>query len=233
MFFESLWLCPAAALAAALVWAGLFRRKPALAGLALPLGALIGVTLMLGVVNGSPRQLAERVPMVALAALILAAPLAFVALRWIAAALTALAALACGWWMGGAPTDHADLLRAAPVILAFGLIVPLAMIGAAASWMPAASSLALPAGLWAAGFAGPWTFLALILAAAACGQQIACGGKAPKSARLPLAMLLAALLSGPILARGAPADWAVSLAPLALLLLALRLAGPRLAGDGA
>jgi len=49
------------------------------------------------------------------------------------------------------------------------------------------------------------------------------GGSAPYAARLPIAMLMTALLAGPVLARGAPADWAAALVPLAPLLLAARL----------
>jgi hypothetical protein len=47
----------------------------------------------------------------------------------------------------------------------------------------------------------------------------------PEPGRLALAVLLVALLAGPVLGRGAAQDWAAALAPLIVLLL-----GPRRPG---
>ncbi|MBX9750608.1 MAG: hypothetical protein K5Q68_13565, partial [Roseococcus sp.] len=212
---------PLAALLLALAWAGLFRwrKRPATAGLGLALGALLGVTLLLGVVNASPRQLAERLPMLTLAALLLALPLASGRRGWPVLALGLLAACFTGWWMAGAPLTEADLRRAAPAGLALLLLVPLVQLEATPPWRGVLAALALLGGLLASGIAGPWVMLAMILLAAALGQQMAGGGLMTDAARLPFAMLLAALLAGPLLARGAPADWAAALAPLAPLLL--------------
>jgi len=229
MLIDSLtpWTGPLLTLVAAIIWCGLFRwgGRPATAGLALPIATLLGFTLLIGVVQASPRQLAERLPALALGALLLAAPLALVTQRWLAALMTVGGALATGWWMGGGALVAADLRAATPVMLALGLIVPLLMIESAGPWRLAGAALALAAGLFAAGSAGPWAMLGAVLAAAALGQQLVGGAVAPASARLAGAMLLAGLLAGPVLARGAPADWAAALAPLGLLLLAPRIAG--------
>jgi len=224
MLIDSLWFPPLVSLLAALAWVGLFRwrKRPAMAGLGLPLAVAIGFALLLGVMNASPRQLFERLPLLAVAALLLALPLCLVTRRWFAAVITGVAAVVCGWWMAGGPLTEADLIRAAPVLLTLSLIVPLVMLETGGPWRGALASLALAAGLWASGVPGPWMLLAMILAAATLGQQAAGGGQAPDTARLPLAMLLTALLAGPILARGAPADWAAALAALAPLLLAAR-----------
>jgi hypothetical protein len=216
---------PLAALLLALVWAGLFRwrKRPATAGLGLALGALLGVTLLLGPVYPSPRQLAERLPLLALAGLLLALPLASGRRGGVLVGLALLAAGFTGWWMAGAPLTEADLRRAAPAGLALLLLVPLVQLEAAPPWRGVLAAVALLAGLLASDIPGPWVMLAMTLLAAALGQQLAGGGLAGDAARLPFAMLLAALLAGPLLARGAPADWAAALAPLAPLLLGARL----------
>lgn len=218
---------PLAALALAMLWAGLlrWRRRPLTAGLGLAFGAALGVTLLLGVMLPSARQLPERLPVLALVAAGLALPLAWGRRGWLAALLGLLGAVFTGWWMAGGPLTEADLVRAAPAGLALMLLVPLVQIEAAPPWRGVLASVALLAGLLASGIPGPWVMLGLILLSAAFGQQLAGGGAMTDPARLPFAMLLAALLAGPLLARGSAADWAAALAPLAPLLL-----GPRLTG---
>jgi hypothetical protein len=218
---------PLAALALALSWAGLcrWRRRPMTAGLGLALGAALGLVLLMGLTLASPRQLAERLPALAVMAAIMALPLAWGRRGWLAVLLGLLAAGFTAWWMAGGPLTEADLLRAAPVLLALLLLVPLVQLEATPPWRGTLAALALLAGLLASGIPGPWVMLGLILLSAAFGQQVAGGGAMPDTARLPFSMLLAALVAGPLLARGAAADWAAALAPLAPLLL-----GPRLAG---
>jgi hypothetical protein len=218
---------PLAALALALLWAGLFRwrGRPATAGLGLALGMLLGVTLLLGLVSASPRQLAERLPLLACAAMLLAVPLAWGRRGWPVAVLGLLGAGFTGWWMAGAPMNEADLLRAAPVGLALWLLVPLVQLEAPAPWRGTLAVTALLAGLLASGIPGPWVMLAMVLLAATFGQQVAGGGGMADSARLPFSMLLGALVAGPLLARGVAADWAAAMAPLAPLLLGARLGG--------
>jgi len=216
---------PLAALLLALVWAGLFRwrKRPATASLGLALGALLGVTLLLGPVLASSRQLAERLPVLALAALLLAMPLTTGRRGGLLVGLGLLAAGFTGWWMAGGPMTEADLRRAAPAGLALLLLVPLVQLEAAPPWRGVLAAVALLAGLLASGIPGPWVMLAMILLAAAFGHQLAGGGLVGDAGRLPFAMLLTALLAGPLLARGAAADWAAALAPLAPLLLGARL----------
>ena len=96
---------PLAALALALIWAGLlrWRKRPLTAGLGLALGAVLGVTLLLGLVIASPRQLAERLPVLAWAATFLALPLAWGRRGWLGAVLGLLAAGFTGWLAPRAP----------------------------------------------------------------------------------------------------------------------------------
>ena len=215
---------PLAALVLALAWAGMFRvlKRPATAGLGLALGALLGVILLLGLVNASPRQLAERLPVLAWVGMLLALPLALGRGAWL---VVPLGAAFTGWWMAAAPLTEADLLRGAPVLLALLLLVPLVHLESSPPWRGTLAAAALAAALLAAGPPGPWVLLALVLLAATLAQQVAAGGAMPDAARLPYAMLLAALITGPLLARGAAADWATALAPLAPLLLGARLKG--------
>jgi len=216
---------PLLALCAALLWAVPLRRG-AWAGLALPLGALLGFAWVMGGFSASARQLPERLPLLALAALLLAVPLAAGLRGALARGLLLAAALGTGWWMAGAPLTEADLRRTLPVLVLLFLLVPLLHREAAGPWHAQAGLLALAAGLWAGGGPGPWLLLALVLLGAGLPLGLAAGPLA-EPARLPLAMLLAALLAGPLLARGAAADWAAALAPAATLLLAPRPAGKR------
>lgn len=200
--------------------AALLRGRP-LAGLALPLAALAGFLLLLGGVSASPRQVFERPPVLAAGGLLLALPLALVPRNWLAVTVALLAGVGTGWWMAGAPLVAPDLQRAAPVLLVLALLVPVVAREAGGPWRGAVAALALLAGAWAAAPPGPWFLFALVLAAATLPLLVG-GAALPDAARTPFAMLLAALAAGPVLTRGAPADWAAALAPLAVLLL-----GPR------
>ncbi|MCU0944259.1 MAG: hypothetical protein MUF65_02685 [Rubritepida sp.] len=193
-------------------------------GVALPLAALAGFAVTMGGFSASPRQLPERLPLLAAGALALAVLLAAVPRTWLAVALALLAGAATGWWVAGAPLTEADLRRAAPVLLVTALLVPVLYRDSAGPWRAQVAVLALAAGLWAAGTPGPWFVLALGLLAATLPLALA-GAAMPEPGRLALAVLLVALLAGPVLGRGAAQDWAAALAPLIVLLL-----GPRRPG---
>lgn len=198
--------------------------RPNLAALAAPLGIGVGWIATLGLITASPRQLAERLPVLALAALLAALASAAVAARpflvWVMAAI---GAVATGWWMGGAPMGAADFIRALPVIggVAGAVLLGHALLRDGAQML--AALLALTAALAVATTPGPQMMLAVI---AACGVAAAWigGGLTGAAARLPLAILLAALAAVPVLARGGSADWLAAGAPYAALLL-----GPALA----
>jgi len=209
------------ALAVSLIWALLLRGRGWVA-LALPLAALAGFFWVMGGFSASPRQLPERLPLLAVAGLVAALPL--VPRGWMVAWVSVLAGLGTGWWMAGAPMTEADLRRVLPVALVLALLVPVLHREAAGPWRAQAAVLALAAGLWAAGAFGPWLILSLVLLGAALPLLLA-GAAMPDAARLPLVMLLVALLASPVLTRGAPQDWAAALAPLAVLLLAPRIRG--------
>lgn len=219
------WQAPLLALLVSLAWAALLRGR-GLGGLALGVGALAGFALVLGVGLASPRQLFERLPALMLGALVLAAPLAFLRARWAGAALGAAAALAGAWWLGGAPTWGPDAARAAPAMLGAALATALLMADTAGPWRAPGAALLLAGLVVLAAPPGPWVILALALGAASLGA-LAGGPAFPLAARLPLALGMAGLMLGPVLARGAPGDWLAALGPLAWLLLAPRLAGRR------
>lgn len=218
-------LAPAvAALALALGWAALLRRRPAWAGLALPLGALLGFALLLGIGLASPRQLFERLPGLAVVASLLAGASA----PWRAMiprlALGLVAVLATAWWMAGGPLVLVDLARAAPAMLGVSLTAGVLLLESGPRWRALALAAAGAAALLLAAAPGPWVLLALCLLGATLGAQVA-GPALVFAARLPLAMLLAALAAGPALARSAPADWAAAMTPVALALFAPRFGG--------
>jgi hypothetical protein len=216
---------PLLALCVALLWAVMLRRGR-WAALALPLGALLGFAWVMGGFSASPRQLPERLPLLALGALLLAVPLAVGLRGWAAGALVLLGGAATGWWMAGAPLTEADLRRVIPVLVLLGLTVPLLHRAAAAPWRATVAAVAMAAGLWLAGTPGPWLLLALVLLGAGL-PLFFLGQSLPAAALLPFVMLMAAVLAGGLLMRGAPADWMAALAPLGALLLGAAPAGRR------
>ena len=217
------WRGPLLALLLALGWAALLRRRPGLAELALPVAALLGWALVLGV-TATPRTLAERLPALLAGALLLALPLAFLRARLLAGLLAGLGVLAGAWWLAGAPMGVAEAARAAPLLLAAALLAALLATETQPPFHAAGAAVLGAALVVLATPPGPWAVLALTLLAAALGALPA--GWAPGLAlRLPLALGLAAVLLGPLLARGAAADWLAALLTPGALLLAPRLAG--------
>jgi hypothetical protein len=234
-----------AALATALLLSGGLRLagRRDLAPLGVGAGLALGWWLILGGPTASPRQLPERLPGLALAGVVAGLLLAQFGRGggrgggWVGRAGAALLVLTAAWWLAGAPLAPADLRRAAVPLLA------LAVLGAAAVELRTplravvAFGLAL-AGIWLAAPIGPWSMLAMAAFAAAlgglvAGQREGQGVGTPPggvAAWLPMALGLAGLVAGPLLARGAAADWNAAAAPFAALwlgpVLAARIGGP-------
>ncbi|MCB4820469.1 hypothetical protein [Roseicella aerolata] len=222
------WDGPVAALAVALLWAGLFRllRRPGLAALAPGIGLAAGWLLVLGLVLGSPRQLPERLPAPLLGGVLAGLALLLAGrMRGLAAGLvTGLAALGTAWWLAGGPLTQADLLRVAIPVAALLVLAAAALLGMAGAAQAAFAFALLAAGLWLGGPAGPWLVLALAGLAAGLGGLAASPGWGAAAA-LPVGLGLTGLVAGPVLARGAATDWTIAAAPLAALWI-----GPALAG---
>ena len=238
---------PALVAALGLALVGRLLRQPWLAGLAAGAGLLLGWWWTFGMFTASPRQLPERLPLLALALLGFAA-LGCITSRWTAGGVIAATGgvLATGWWMAGAPLTEADLLAALPVLggVAAGAALALRQPG---RWSAPLAAAALLAGLALAGLPGPGLVLGAALLAAPLGAAVPAGRKARAPGRggsaawgvpaglasaLPVAGGMAGLAALPLLARGAPSDWAAAAAPLAVLWLAPPIAAwlPRRAG---
>jgi hypothetical protein len=195
-------------------------RRPRLAALAAGIGVLGGWWVTFGLLTATPRQLPERLPLLALGLVLLAGLGGGVAARWRGAGpvLAALGALAVGWWMAGAPRTGADLQRAAPVLAGIAgaaFLLALRMRGGAIAAVVAG---ALLAGLAAAAAPGPGMVLGAAVLGAALGA-IPRAGAGPLAA-LPVAGAVAALGAMPVIARGAAADWAAASASLLAVLFA-------------
>ncbi|NKE46561.1 hypothetical protein HB662_17400 [Roseomonas frigidaquae] len=198
------------ALAVALVLALWGRRSGAAGALAVAAGVLAGWWWLFGSLPASPRQLPERLPLLALAMLALVAT----GLAWRRAPgwlLPGLGVLGAGWWMAGAPRNLADLAQAAPVLAGVALyaLLALRLVG----WRAVLAAAVIASGLALAGPPGPALPLALVLLGASLGAQAG-----PVSPALPFATALAALAALPVLARGTTLDWGLALLPLAALL---------------
>lgn len=210
----------------ALAWAGGGRLLgwPRLAGMAAGLGLLAGLTALFGIANLSPRQWVERLPVLALIGL--AAGLVAEGGRTRRVAGSLLGLLAGAWWMAGAPQHPDALMHVAPVALGLLAAMALALRGGAAAAPMAMAWLALAAGVAAAGVRGPYLACALAGVGGILGAALVGMGQG-MAARLPLAVTLAGIAAGPVLARAAPANVAVAAAP-ALALLAGPAVGRRL-----
>ncbi len=220
------WRGVAAALVAALAWAGLFRllRRGDLAGLGAGIGLAVGWVLALGLVTGTPRQLPERLPALVIGGALAGLVLALAGRRGAVAVLLALLGLVgAAWWLAGGPLTLPDLRRATVPLLALAALGAAGLLALRGPVGAATAMALLAAGLWLFGPPGPWFLLALAGLAASLGALPAGGWSA--AAALPVAIGLAALAAGPVLARGGTADWLVAAAPFAALWL-----GPALGG---
>lgn len=229
------WRGCAAALLVALAAAGAARllRRARWGGAAAGLGLAAGFATVLGVISGSPRHLAERLPALVILGLLagLLAGLPRPALR---VAGFGAGVLLGAWWLAGAPLHPPDMLHAAPQGLALAAAMALILRRDAALPAQAMGWAALATGLAGAAAPGPYVAFALAGLGAVTGAGLL-ATPAPAS-RLPLALGLVGVAAVPLMARAAAADGAAAAAPaLALLagpLLAARIArwtGPRVA----
>lgn len=195
-------------------------RRPALQAAAAGIGVLAGWWFAFGLLTATPRQLPERLPLLMLA-LVVAVPIAAqlaARWRWLAWPFAVLGALWVGWWMAGAPRIWPDLQRAAPVLAGAAAATLLILARGGPRWAMPIAAAALLAGFVAAAPPGPPMLLAAVVFAASLAALVrARGGVHPALAALPVAGGLAALGALPLIARGAPADWAAAAAPLAAL----------------
>jgi hypothetical protein len=231
------WQGAALALAAAFAWAGACRLlgRPHLGAAGAGLGLAAGLVLTLGSVTASPRQLPERLPLLAVAGA--AGGLLLTLLGGggrrdgVAAAAAALVLPAGAWWIMGAPQTLIDLHRVAVPALAVLVLLAALHSGLRGPWQATGATAVLLAGLALSAPLGPWLFLAAVVLAASCGAAVA-GPAWPAPPRLPVALVLGALVAAPLLGRGAAADWTVAAAPLLALWVAPTLA-TRLPGRAA
>jgi hypothetical protein len=224
----------AALLALGVALAARALRRPHLGGVAAGIGILGGWWFAFGVLSGTPRQLPERLPLLMLVLVVLAPVLggAVARRRWLALPALLIGAAWTGWWMAGAPRTMPDLARAAPAftgIAAAALVLAPRAVPRLAGPIAAA---ALLAGLVLAGPPGPFTVLGTALLAATIGAA-AVPSAGTALAGLPVAGAVAALGAIPVLARGAPADWAVAAAPVLALTLGATLGARVLPQHGA
>ena len=233
MFWPAAWPLPPIwrgalpALAAALAWVALLRllNRRDLAAFGAALGLAVGWALTLGLPLASPRQLAERLPLLALAGFAAALLLTLLAAgrAWGIALGAALLLAAGAWWLAGAPMAAVDVRRVLVAILALGALSALACLELRSPSRAAVAFALMLAAVWIARPAGPWSVLAAAGAAAALGGLPA-GAPWSVAAASPVALALAGLAAGPVLARGAAFDWTAGAAPFAALSL-----GPALA----
>ncbi|MCS6891860.1 MAG: hypothetical protein NZN45_09605 [Rhodovarius sp.] len=209
-----------------------WRLGAGLAALALP----VGFAWLIGSIQASPRQLPERLPMLALLLLLPA----FAAARWprgLPAGLAAVAgALAGGWWMAGAPLWGPDLLRVAGLGAGLAAAAGVGMLALRGAWQGLLPPLGLALMMVVLAPPGPWAGLGIVLAAAAIGAA-GFGARLPPPLQIAFGSVLAAIALGPALALGRGVDLVPPIALLCSALLAWlwrprRRAGLVLAGQG-
>lgn len=187
------------------------------AAMAIPLGVLLALAILLGGIAASPRQLAERLPMLAL---LLGAPALLSTVwpgRWVGWVALGLAALSTGWWMSGGGLNSPDLARAWPVLAAVSLAALFGGVALVRPWQGAVLPLGLAGLLRLSAPPGPWADAALLLAVIGLAG-LAFGTVLPRAGRLALGPMLAALAAGPVIALGRSSDIAV---PALLVVVAL------------
>jgi len=189
---------------------------PPLRGLAGALGLAAGFVAVTGVLGASPRQLPERLPMLALVALGAAVAMS-PPWRWLRLVAAVAGVLAGAWWMAGAPLHPDSVARAAPVAGGLAVAMGLAAWRGGGAAMPVAWA-SLAAGLALAAARGPHLAFALAGLGAVLGAAPG-RGLGLAAVRVPFGIALAGVAAVPVLGRAAPADWTAAAAP-ALALLA-------------
>ncbi len=206
----------AGALALAVWLAGRLLRAPGLQAAAAGLALCVGWTLALGGLTVTPHVAAERLTMLAVAALAMGP-----AVDWSgrAAGLAGfLLAVAAGWWLAGAPRSDAEAGLVLPHMfcLALGVLLALRLLRAPRSkWSVTAAAVTLWGGLAVTGAPAVWTGCALVLVAASLGQVAAPRGM--QTVRLPMAAGMAGLAGLAVLMLGRLGRGGVSRFDLAAL----------------
>ena len=214
----------------AVIAARLFRL-PALAAAACGLGAAAGWAVLSNL-PAWPHAMADRLPELAVLALLFAYLAELPAFRNSPPAMVSVLALLSGWWLAGAPQSLAGLAPAWPsvAIIAAWTAAAALLLAEADGWLVAAAAFALWAALHAIDAPRIWILLALVPAGAALGALPAAGGPLT---RLPAAAGTGAVAGGAVAAAGLLRHGRVGslefacLAPLAVALIGLRIL-PRL-----
>lgn len=191
--------------------AGRLLRRPGLGAVAAAAGLLAGWWWTMGLLTASPRQLPERLPVLAAGLLLLSLGAMAAHARSARMAVAVAGALATGWWMAGAPKTGADAMAALPVLAGVALLA-LLLLRQPAAWSAPLAALGLLAALVLVRLPGPGMVLAAVVVAAAAGA-LAAG----PLAGMAMAGAMAALASLPVLARGTLVDWAAAAAPVVAL----------------
>lgn len=203
-----------------------FAGLPRLGKALLPVALLVGFTLVIGGLQASPRQLGERLPMLALFLLGPALVAAWRPRPLLGWAMLGLAAMATGWWMSGGALHGPDLLRALPVLLAVAMAAGLAGVALRGPWQGGILPLGL-AGMMAVALPpGPWFELALVLAVIGAAGM-AFGRLQPMAGWIALGPAMAALAAGPVIALGRPQAWIIASGLLAAAVIAIVPLPPR------
>ena len=179
-----------------------------------------------------PHAMPDRLPELALLALLFAYLAELPRFRGSPPAMVSVLALLSGWWLAGAPQSLTGLVHALPsvAIVAAWTAAAALLLAEADGWRVAAAAFALWAGLHAIDAPMIWVLLALAPAAAALGALPAPGSPLT---RLPAAAGIGAVAGGAVVAAGllrhgrvGPLEFAC-LAPLAVAWIGARIL-PRL-----
>jgi hypothetical protein len=195
-------LLAAAAAGGALLLGRLLRAK-LLQGAAVGLGLSAGWIAAAGGVPVAPHSSADRLPVLALTALALGLAADVAGRPWVAWLARLALALACGWWLAGAPASDAQAGAVLPLMACIALAVLLAahiLAEPRSQWLAPAAALAFWGALAAVGAAPAWRWVALVPLAASLGQLAEPRGLA--ALRLPLAAGLAGVTALAVAAMG-------------------------------
>lgn len=213
---------------------GRIGRRPALAAQAVPVGALVGWTVLLGGRWDSywswDEKLPQRLPVLAVLALVISVTM--LSARRAASFVPVIAGGLGGWWLTGAPHDKVAVLHGLPHWAVIGALIAGTIWVARHSspWTPSACALGMWGGLRVLGMAGTWPLAALCVAAGSAGMlgrsAASEGGAGGNTGAIITTAFLAGALElayGHVLVGGFAAGDLVGLTPLAMALVAPRL----------